>query len=58
MKTIIIEQVTNGWIVRPFQLVPDYAVRANCDVNVYRAIEELQEALPSLLKDITQETKP
>lgn len=50
-KTLTIEIVSNGWIVRPY---PDFS--QNCcttaapeEVSCYTRIEELQRSLPALL---------
>lgn len=52
-KTITIETVSNGWIVRPF---PDY--NQHCctttpaeEISCYTSVEALQQALPSLLRE-------
>lgn len=50
MKTILIEQVANGWIVRGND--PAFiATRCKTDFHVYRSIKELQAELPDLLAD-------
>lgn len=50
MNDIIITRVRNGWVVRRFE--PNYcgAVTSQDDCSVYNDIEELQQALPFLLK--------
>lgn len=49
MKHLQIEQVKNGWIVRPYtEAHCGGAVVAN--VFVYTTVESLQAALPDLLK--------
>jgi hypothetical protein len=53
-KTLTIETVSNGWIVRPY---PDFnQYRGECgtfvsldEISCYTRIEELQRALPALL---------
>lgn len=54
MKTILIEEVSNGWIVRnhdPFSLNPSYKPG---EIHVFQSIEELQNALPDLLAPINE----
>lgn len=51
MADIIITRVRNGWVVRlwePYNCPG--AVRDQSDCSVYTDIEEMQEALPFLLK--------
>jgi hypothetical protein len=61
MKTIIIERVSNGWIVRPFSLCEAWTVRDSF-MAVYVTMEELQQDLPHLLSpelsDFTRPTTP
>lgn len=49
MKTILIEQVSNGWIVRPFQPCEGWATAERGVISVFTTIESLQAALPELL---------
>lgn len=52
MKTILIEEVANGWIVTNND--PAF-VATRCksvDIHVYQSIEDLQKALPELLAPI------
>lgn len=53
MKTVLIERVRNGWLVRPFNT--NHCFDGTCrgdenDVSVYRTIEELQKDLPMLVE--------
>lgn len=49
MKTIIIEAVRNGWIVRPFQPSSDWACTDRPAMAVYNFMGDLQADLPALL---------
>ena len=49
MKTIMIECVANGWIVRPFSPCNSWANTDQPTMFVYKTIEELQEAIPMLV---------
>lgn len=49
MKTIIIERVRNGWIIRPFTPGPDWACSDRPEIAVYNEIHRLQADLPELL---------
>lgn len=54
MKTLLIEQVTNGFIVRPFSACEGWA-RGECvDISVYKTVEELAADLPRLLTNKTE----
>lgn len=49
MKTITIEQVSNGWIVRPFNpSCPDWASERPA-MAVFNTIDALLQAMPALL---------
>jgi hypothetical protein len=51
MKTVLIERVRNGWIVRPFNTssgIFDPGCRGDNEVSVYRTMHELQHDLPML----------
>jgi hypothetical protein len=50
MKTLMIETVTGGWIVRPFQPCADWASSNLSEVEVFTEISNLQQALPRLLQ--------
>jgi hypothetical protein len=50
MKTIIIETVSNGWIVRPFQPIGNWAKGDLPTIAVYISVEKLQEDIPRLLE--------
>lgn len=49
MKTILIETVSNGWIVRPFQPGPTWSTSDTPHIAVFNTIQELCAALPKLL---------
>lgn len=49
MKTILIEQVANGWIVKNTDIC-SISYKPG-DIHVYRSIGELQSDLPNLLGD-------
>lgn len=49
MKNITITRVTNGWIVRPFMIAPDWTTNDWNDSYVFDNIEKLQAALPKIL---------
>lgn len=54
MKTILIEGVSNGWIVRPFSPCESW-MKSDCpEIAVFTTIESLAEALPRLLTDFRQ----
>lgn len=54
MKTILIEEVANGWIVRNYH--PCAATECkSMDVHVYQSIEDLQNSPPHLLAPINDE---
>ncbi len=48
MKTISIEQVSNGWIVRPFSACSDWPVgHDDQSISVFTDIAAMQAALPA-----------
>jgi hypothetical protein len=49
MKSILIERVTNGWIVRPFQPCEGWATGDMKNIWIYTTIEDLQKDLAILL---------
>lgn len=49
MKSILIEKVRNGILVRPYSPCQTYNVIDQPVISVYKTIEELQEDLPQLL---------
>lgn len=51
MKTILIEQVANGWIVRENDLLSLGHSYKPGNIHVYRTIHELAAELPKLLAD-------
>jgi hypothetical protein len=53
MKTLLIEQVSNGWIVKPLDYRGAQAgfTQYPPEIAVFRTIEELQKALPELLAE-------
>lgn len=53
MINLMIEEVSNGWIVRPFE-PNDYVKRGPDSTTVYATVEALQAALPKLLQPQTQ----
>jgi len=51
MKSLVIETVSNGWIVRPYANGPGWP---SCDppfMAVFTTIEELQKAIPTMLTE-------
>lgn len=52
MKTIIIEAVSNGWIVRPFEPCENWISISRPNIAVFTKIEDLAAALPELLCDL------
>jgi hypothetical protein len=52
MKSILIEQVVNGWLVRPFDPSPrcDWARSDIPNVFVFTRMEDLQEQLPEIME--------
>lgn len=56
MKTILIEQVANGWIVRD-QDVCSISYKPG-NIRVYRNVKELQADLPNLLCDDQGQAAP
>jgi len=51
MKTVLIERVRNGWVVRPFNTTRAFDPCCRGDENevfVYRTMHELQHDLPML----------
>jgi hypothetical protein len=56
MKTILIERVQNGFLVRPFTPCPDWACGAGGNHTfVYSTIEDVAKDLPRLME---HEDKP
>lgn len=49
MKTILIERVSNGWIVRPFDPCANWANSDRKAMAVFTAMKDLQDALPTLM---------
>lgn len=49
MKTIIIERVSNGWIVRPFTPSNQWCCTDPPEMAVYTEIADLQQDLPRLM---------
>lgn len=49
MKTLMIETVSNGWIVRPFSSRLDWGNIDQGIIAVYNNIHDLQGDLPKLL---------
>lgn len=49
MKTITIERVSNGWIVRPFTPGATWACSDAPEIAVYTEIADLQQDLPKLM---------
>lgn len=50
MKSILIERVSNGWIVRPFSPCPEWAYGERVGMAVYTTLESLQKDLSRLLE--------
>lgn len=50
MKTLLIETVSNGWLVRPFQPSADWVCTERPAIAVYTRLEDLQADLPKLLE--------
>jgi hypothetical protein len=50
MKTILIETVRNGWLIRPFSPCERWVLGEGLEMAVYNRLEELQADLPKLLK--------
>lgn len=50
MKTILIEHVSNGWIVRPFDPCANWACSDRQAMAVFTKMDDLQKALPELLQ--------
>lgn len=50
MKTISIEQCTNGWIVRPFSACEGWARGELQAIAVFNNMHELQAALPQFFE--------
>jgi hypothetical protein len=48
-KTILIERVSNGWIVRPFQPIQHWESESVGAVAGYPDMEKLQADLPKLI---------
>lgn len=53
MKTILIETVKNGWLVRPFTPCEHWAHAEASETYVFRDIHDLQEQLPEMLEVVT-----
>lgn len=49
MKSLLIETVSNGWIVRPFQPCDNWVSTERPEIAVFTKIEDLQAAIPELL---------
>jgi hypothetical protein len=62
MKTILIETVSNGWIVRPFEPCDAWATQSRPNIAVYNSMDELQADIPKLLEFLPesyrQKTEP
>lgn len=52
MKTLMIERVSNGWIVRPFTARNDWACGSAVEspIAVYTRMEDLQADIPRLME--------
>ncbi len=50
MKTISIEQVTNGWIVRPFIPGCGWAGAESPAISVFNKMEDMQAELPKFFE--------
>ncbi len=57
MKTLIVEEVSNGWIVRPFDPQPWFKFGPE-NTAVYETVKALQDALPTLLCGTPQNPNP
>ena len=58
-RTISIERVANGWLVRPFAPGAPEWYRAVEQIWVFHSVDEIQEALPRLLEEgLTIEPEP
>jgi len=57
MKTILIERVSNGWIVRPFQPSAEWCCSERPAIAVYTDLALLQAELPKLLDFTPPETE-
>ena len=55
MKSLLIERVTNGWIVRPFQPCEGWATVDGAHMIVFTNVFDLQKQLPELLDYETTE---
>jgi len=50
MKTILIEQVNNGFIVHPFQASSQWSAMSEREnVFIFKTIEDLQAGLPEVM---------
>ena len=50
MNAILIETIANGWIVRPFKMVPGgWTSEATSFITAFNTVEALQAAIPVLL---------
>lgn len=54
MKTLMIETVTNGWIVRPFTPCRDWGNVDQGIIAVYNNLVDLQSDLPRLLDAVIE----
>ena len=57
MKSIIIESVLNGWIVRPISERVEVGIALH-EYSVFNMIEDLQAALPMLLDPSLKKMNP
>lgn len=53
-KSILIETVANGFLVRPFSPCEHWATSELPSIYVFRTTRELAEQLPALLRDDAQ----
>jgi hypothetical protein len=58
MKTILIERVANGWLVRPFSSCENWAYGGRSEMYIYKTMEELQAGLPELVKIASNPVPP
>lgn len=58
MKALIIEQVSNGWIVKPFEPLVAYTKFGPENTAVYETIASLQRAIPALLTGTPENPNP
>jgi hypothetical protein len=50
MKSILIEKVSNGYIVRPYSSCQTYSTIDQPIISVYKTVEDIQKDLPGLLQ--------